>query len=491
MAASLSPEDLAKAEQFKTQGNESYKNGRYQEAIKCYSSAIQINENSAPYYSNRAAAYLMMKNYKDATRDCMKSIALDPSFVKAYIRCGKSHLAVGELKQARKQFQQALSVDPSCAEAKEEIKNIDTLEKDSDRCTELLRREQYGLALHTVTNSLLKQCPECADFKLMKARALIGLKQYDEASSICSEVMQRDGSSTDVLFLRGKALFHLSNMSAASKHLQEVLRQDPDHSESRILLKKVKALESSKNEGNEFFRCGKNQEAIDAYSQGIAVDANVPEFMATLYCNRAAAAMKLSRFKEAVDDCSKALELNPTYTKALSRRAAAYRSMGEYEAAVRDLEKLAQMDDVNSEVLQTLRQVKLELKKSKRKDFYKILGITQSADDDEIRKAYKLMALKWHPDKNQESPEAKETAEKMFKDVAEAYSILSDPAKRRRYDAGADLEEIEQGGPNFGGADPSQLFQMFFGGGGGGGGVPFGYGSHCGGHGPGVRVHFG
>ena len=69
----------------------------------------------------------------------------------------------------------------------------------------------------------------------------------------------------------------------------------------------------------------------------------------------------------------------------------------------------------------------MELKKSKRKDYYKILDVTKSVTDDEIKKAYKKSALKWHPDKNSSTEETKIEAEKIFKDIGEAYSVLSDP----------------------------------------------------------------
>jgi DnaJ family protein C protein 7 len=72
----------------------------------------------------------------------------------------------------------------------------------------------------------------------------------------------------------------------------------------------------------------------------------------------------------------------------------------------------------------------LELKKSKRKDYYKILELTKSCTDDEIKKGYKKAALKWHPDKNSSTEETKTEAEKIFKDIGEAYSVLSDPQKR-------------------------------------------------------------
>lgn len=71
--------------------------------------------------------------------------------------------------------------------------------------------------------------------------------------------------------------------------------------------------------------------------------------------------------------------------------------------------------------------------------YYDILEINKNASDDEIKKAYKKLALKWHPDKNIEN---KESAEKKFKDISQAYSVLSDKQKRNEYDMTLDFESF-------------------------------------------------
>jgi molecular chaperone DnaJ len=65
-----------------------------------------------------------------------------------------------------------------------------------------------------------------------------------------------------------------------------------------------------------------------------------------------------------------------------------------------------------------------------KRDFYEILGVSKSADDNELKKAYRKLAIKYHPDKNQ----GDKAAEEKFKEAAEAYEILSNPEKRKRYD---------------------------------------------------------
>ena len=99
-----------------------------------------------------------------------------------------------------------------------------------------------------------------------------------------------------------------------------------------------------------------------------------------------------------------------------------------------------------------------------------------------IRKAYKILALRWHPDKNTQNEATKEIAEKKFKEITEAYEVLSDPKKRQMFDQGIDPNDPESGGFHSGGGfggNPNDIFNMFFQGGGGqqddfGGGSPFG-----------------
>ena len=107
-------------------------------------------------------------------------------------------------------------------------------------------------------------------------------------------------------------------------------------------------------------------------------------------------------------------------------------------------------------------------------DYYKVLGVTKTASPEEIKKAYRKNAIKYHPDKNSGDPEA----EKQFKIISEAYEVLSDERKKQVYDQyGADALKwgagMGSGGFSGGFSSMEEALRTFmgaFGGGGGGGG---------------------
>ncbi|KAI4997456.1 hypothetical protein ZWY2020_052798 [Hordeum vulgare] len=89
-------------------------------------------------------------------------------------------------------------------------------------------------------------------------------------------------------------------------------------------------------------------------------------------------------------------------------------------------------------IREALMKAERQLKLSKRKDWCKILGISNTALATDIKRAYKRLALRWHPDKNVENHEE---AENMFREIVTAYEVLSGKDKRVRYDRGEDLDK--------------------------------------------------
>ena len=96
-----------------------------------------------------------------------------------------------------------------------------------------------------------------------------------------------------------------------------------------------------------------------------------------------------------------------------------------------------------------------------KRDYYEVLGVNKSADESEIKKAYRKLAMKYHPDRNQGDAEA----EAKFKEASEAYSILYDKEKRSAYDQfghSAVDGSAQGGGFDFSSSQFSDIFEDFF-----------------------------
>jgi len=302
--------------------------------------------------------------------------------------------------------------------------------------------------------------PNCALLRILQTKSLIGMKCYYEATQLVNDLLNNDPKNADALYLKGMiTLCSEGEISKASNLFLEALKFDPDHELSRLKMKKMREQEKKKGEGNAVFEAGDYQRAKGIYSEAIEIDPENPFTVSVLYSNRASTNLKMKNYSDAIRDCDQALEANPRFSKVYLKRADAYMKTQNYEKAVHDYQAAKDLDPKNENMAYLLREAKRQLKKAQRKDYYKILEIEKDVDENEIKKAYKKMALKCHPDKN--FGEGKE-AEAKFKEVGEAYAVLSDPNKRARYDSGIDLEDGFSGVNSGVSSDLSAIFKMFF-----------------------------
>ncbi len=96
-----------------------------------------------------------------------------------------------------------------------------------------------------------------------------------------------------------------------------------------------------------------------------------------------------------------------------------------------------------------------------RRDYYEVLGVGRNATAEEMKRAYRRLAMQYHPDRNPDDP----SAEVRFKEIGEAYAVLSDPERRQRYDTCGHADGGQPLGADFGFQSAFDLFDMFFGGG--------------------------
>ncbi|CAK6956657.1 dnaJ homolog subfamily C member 7-like [Scomber scombrus] len=457
------------AEGFKEQGNAFYIKKEYSEAFNYYTKAIDASPKNASYYGNRAATLMMLCRFREALEDSQQAVRLDDCFMKGHLREGKCHLSLGNARAAGRCFQKVLEMEPSNREAQQETKNATTLLEYERMADFGFEKRDFRKVVYCMDRALALACA-CHRFKILKAECLALLGRYPEAQSVASDILRMDSTNADALYVRGLCLYYEDCIDKAVQFFVQALRMAPDHEKARLACRNAKALKAKKDEGNGAFKSCNFEAAYQLYTEALTIDPNNIKTNAKLYCNRATAGAKLKKLDQAINDCTSAIKLDDTYIKAYLRRAQCYMDTEQYEEAVRDYEKVYQTEKT-SDHKHLLKNAQLELKKSKRKDYYKVLGIGKNATEDDIKKAYRKRALMHHPDRHSAAtPEVQKEEEKKFKEVGEAFTVLSDPKKKIRYDNGHDLDEDGGGGGGYDGGDfdANNIFRAFFGGHGGG-----------------------
>jgi len=473
-------EETETADFWKAKGNEFYKSKNYKSAISSYTKAIELDVNSAALLTNRAAAQLMLLNYKEAMDDCNAAILLDNTNSKAYFRKATALKGLGRLTDAIASLDKGLDIDPRSATALADKASLQNAQEKIVEIRNCLDVKQFQMALVQVEALIKALGNNFREFNILKVEALLELNRPEDAYNL-SNLMMKSAQNGDVelLRLRAQCFYSLGDLDNSLKHLQQAVRSDPDNISVRTYYRKIKEIDERKRAGDEYFKSSDHTAAVEAYTQCINLTKGNRPFSAKLHLNRATSYLRLKKYDNAVKDCSNAIYYNDKYIKAYVRRAESYVGMNtpdSIQSGISDYETAYELES-NEESLKDIKlkvkKAKVQLKRSKRKDLYSVLGVAQDASESEIKTAYRKAALKFHPDKQaSKSEEEKKAAEAQFKAVGEAYEVLSCSEKKQRYDEGVELEDIDNphagagghhghGHGGMGGIDPNILFQMF------------------------------
>ncbi|KAF7879542.1 hypothetical protein EAF04_000737 [Stromatinia cepivora] len=477
----VAPPTLEDAETFKDAGNRYYKAKQYKKAIEEYTKAVDAMPSSSTYINNRAAAYMAAGQYYQALEDSKRADQLDPNNHKVLLRLARIYISMGLPQEAMDTFGR-IQPPPSAkdmAPAKAMLQHLAS-------AADALKNGTGSMAIHSIEQAeklLGIGVPRPRKWQLMRGEAYLKMGNVNalgDAQNVAMSLLRGNSQDPEALVLRGRALYSQGENDKAIQHFRQALTCDPDYRDAVKYLRLVRKVDQLKSEGNAEFKAGRYPNAIAKYSEALGLDPTNRGTNSKLLQNRALCKSRLKDYAAAIEDCDQALQLDPSYTKAKKTKATALGESGQWEDAVRELKQIQEQDPSDASIAREVRRAELELKKSKRKDYYKILGVEKDADDNQIKKAYRKAAIIHHPDKNRDDPHAEER----FKDIGEAYETLSDSEKRARYDSGVDLEDPMDGfgGGGMGGGggmniDPEILMQMFgaqmgggMGGGRGGGG---------------------
>ncbi|KAI1078357.1 hypothetical protein F5B20DRAFT_226184 [Whalleya microplaca] len=419
------PTDAEEAELHKADGNKAFKQKDYKRAIAEYTSAIQLMPDEPTYLSNRAAANMSDARYGAALDDCLQAVKLDPTNPKFLLRLARIYTALGRPEEAMTTF--ARIHPPASAKdmaAAKEMQHHFRAAQDA-----LERGTSGSMVLHALDQAeklLGVGAGKPRKWQLMRGNAYLkmgGMNALGEAQNVAMAILRQNSQDPEALVLRGRALYAQGENDKAVQHFRKALSCDPDFKDAVKWLRTVQKLDRMKEEGNADYKAGRWQAALDKYSAALEVDPTNRGINSKLLQNRALCRLKLKQYDVAIADCERAISLDSTYMKARKTKANAFGQAERWEDAVREWKSLQELDPEDRTIAKEIRKAELELKKSQRKDYYKILGVAKDADDATIKKAYRKLAIIHHPDKNRDDAAAAER----FKDIGEAYETLSDP----------------------------------------------------------------
>ncbi|XP_049738870.1 RNA polymerase II-associated protein 3 [Elephas maximus indicus] len=279
--------DSQKALALKEKGNKYFKQGKYDEAIDCYTRGMDADPYNPVLPTNRASAYFRMRKFAVAESDCNLAIALNRSYTKAYARRGAARFALQKLEDAKKDYEKVLELEPSNFEATNELRKInqaltskensypkeaDTVIKSTEgekKQIEEQQHKQQAISEKDLGNGFFKEgkyerAIECytrgiaadgtnALLPANRAMAYLKIQKYEEAEKDCTQAILLDGSYSKAFARRGTARTFLGKLSEAKQDFETVLLLEPGNKQAVTELCKIKKELIEKGHWDEVF----------------------------------------------------------------------------------------------------------------------------------------------------------------------------------------------------------------------------------------------
>lgn len=436
--------------------------GEYNAAIRQYGEALDIDQKASLIYTKRAAAYISLKQSSSALRDLDKAIEYDSTFVNGYLHRGRLHKQMCNVPAARKDFSKILELRPghkSATESQQELNNLESMmiQVESQFALDGSSDDpDFQRSLYMQLHSIYDLASDCTKAQLLEAKLLESRakatgqqEEWEQLIATTGRLLKSDSSNLEGLTLRGIAYFYTGDHDLAKRHFGEALNRDPDYKLAKDSFKKVKDFDSKKKKADQAAADRNWEESARLYIDALNVDMNHRKGNVALWRGLADARYNLGRHDEALEAFQAVVNLSPGDEGVKSQIVRILIAAERWQEAVNRAREYVNQHQGSHELRQMLMEAERQLKISLRKDYYKILGIDKSAGEREIKRAYRSLAMVHHPDKSGGNEEEKKAAEAKFRDIAEAYEVLSDEEKRGRFDRGEDVDQPQQQQHNF------------------------------------------
>ncbi|BHF84248.1 Stress-induced-phosphoprotein 1 [Sparganum proliferum] len=303
---------------LKNQGNAALSQGKYDQAIEFYTSAIKLDEKNHVLYSNRSAAHAKVGQYDDALKDAEQCVSLNPTWAKGYSRKGAALEFLGRLKEAEEAYLKAMDLEPSNEQFQESAMNV--------RARMALGSLPARVAAHPVLKDYLKD-PDYVE-KLRSLQENPALLQF----------LMKDSKIKETVF----TLFTAQEpMDESSPPPSPPKKSEPKPKEPELADEEKEALKE-KELGNAAYKKKDFQTAISHYDKAFELDPKNITFLT----NKSAVYFEMGDYPKCIEVCedavSKGRELRSDYkliAKAFARIAHCYENQGDLQNAKKYYDK--------------------------------------------------------------------------------------------------------------------------------------------------------
>ncbi|KAL9043807.1 MAG: hypothetical protein Q9214_003019 [Letrouitia sp. 1 TL-2023] len=468
--------------------------GNANDALTYFDVAAARDPHNYLTFFQRGATYLSLGRNAQASQDFDKVLAIRPGFERALIQRAKIKSKNADWVAAMQDYEAAGKLGSAEVSQLEEAERAARLAFDSEKAGDWEGCiGQAGTAIMVAGTAL--------NLRQLRARCRFERGEVLEGTSDLAHVLQIAPESVEPhLQISSMMFYSVGDMEKGLTQIRKCLHSDPENKacskmyrrEKQIdkTMKQVSALKDKRQfnsaakllvgTGEEAGLIQNVKEEISLEKEAGHIHKNSPD---DLYGSLVEMACEfyteMNNKKKALPYCSEALKINSYSLFGLISQAQRQLEDEEFEAAVQTLDLAQEHHPSSSQIPPLLQKAQVQLKRSKTKDYYKVLGVSNDADDRAIKRAYRTLTKKYHPDKTAAQGVPKEDAEKKMASINEAYEVLSDPELRARFDRGDDPNDTEQQsqpfhGSPFGQGPGGQQF-FFRQGSGGGGGFPGGF----------------
>lgn len=419
--------------------------GAYSDALSHFHAAVDADPNNYMSYYKRATVYMALSRSRPALADLDKILEIKPDFIKARLQRGGLLLKMGRLDESHIDLENVVRKEPENEEANRLYSMIDTLKENLASAISYIKWNNYEQAIELL-GELLEHIPWDPSLRELRAEAYLGQGNVVHAISDIRSVTRLTSDNTGGYYKLASLHYQLGEADESLVQIRECLKLDPEHKDCYPFYKKLKKVAKFLTSSKEAAQAEEWDECVDNANRALKNEPQVENIRFHAYDRLCQCQFKKGDYSEAKKACSEALRIQDE-PRLYCDRAEVYLADEMYEEAVKDFRSALDKDEDFSRAKEGIQKAQKLEKQAKKRDYYKILGVKRTASKKEINKAYKKLAMQWHPDKFQDE-EDKKTAEKKFMDIAAAKEVLLDEEMREKYDQGEDPldPESQQGG---------------------------------------------